>query len=168
MNCAEFRDLWMDNGDAEEASVAALRAHTATCADCASWTARTDALDLIFQDALLVAPPPDLTARLREMALATPVVAPSPWWNYFPEFLVVAFLALGLLGLSGDTSAALGSLAVQRVGDAFLAVSVFFNPPLVGYLASLWGTLLEASAALLMFALLISRALGSPSERSTD
>jgi len=167
MTCAEFRDLWTDNHDAEATQVA-LSAHTANCAACASWTAQTDALDLVFQEALLVAPPPALTVRLREIALTTPVVAPSRWWNYLPEFLVVAFLALGLLGLSGDTSAALGSLVAERVGGVLLAVSVLFDPPLVGYLASLWGTLLEASAALLLLALLISRALSYPSERSTD
>ena len=166
MTCAEFRDLWTEKREADDR--AGLNAHAVTCAACASWTAQADALDLVFQDALLVVPPPDLTARLREIARATPVVAPIPWWNYLPELLVVAFLALGLLGLSGDTSAALGSLVVERAGDLLLAISVFFNPPLVGYLASLWGTLLEACAALLLLALLVSRALSYPSERSTD
>lgn len=169
MTCAEFRDLWTDNCGAD-AGQAALRAHAATCAACASWTARSDALDEIFQDALLVAPPPAVTARIREMAWATPTVAPAPvrWWSYIPELLVVAFLALGLLGLSGETSASLGSLVVERIGDLLLAVSILWDPSLVSYLARLWGTVLEASAALVLLALLVARALPFRSGNSME
>ncbi|HEX5416105.1 MAG TPA: hypothetical protein VFZ25_10595 [Chloroflexota bacterium] len=167
MTCAEFRDLWTENREAR-AGQTALRAHTASCAACASWTARSDALDAIFQDALLVAPPPAVAARIREIAWASPVVAPARWWSYLPELLVVAFLALGLLGLSGETSASLGSLVVERVGDLLLAVSILWDPPLVSYLARLWGTVLEASAALVLLALLIARALPFRSGNSME
>jgi|GEM_PF-5664244 len=167
MTCAEFRALWIEYRAGEPRE--ALDAHVDTCPTCPSWAEREDALDSIFETALVVDPPPALAARLRQISGLAPAVAPAPSpWSYLPEVLVVAFIALGLLGLSGDTATAVGNLVLNGLGNLLLSLAVLLDSPLTGYLQNLWTTALGASAALLLFALLVTRALSYPLGRSTD
>jgi hypothetical protein len=164
MTCEEYRERWLDRqpraddraGDRD----AATHRHAATCLACQTWQQREEALDEIFQPAFLVAPPPELSARLAQLpnARLAPTPVPARSWasvGLAASLFEVAFLVLiglGITGLAGNLALLPGSI-LELVGNVLQAVPLVLNSPLLAYAQSAAITLTEVLATLLIVAL---------------
>lgn len=171
MTCADFRRLWLDREPAvDDATDPVLGGHSAGCEDCRSWVESQRVLDGAFQVALVVAPPPELSARLAQIpALATlPNGAPSalPSWELLVE--VALLLVVGLIAMSFGEATSLFGPALARIGGVVQAIQLLLSSPLLGYLQGLVVTMTEALATLLLVGLAILRLGQPPVAASTD
>ena len=73
MICEEFRDRWEDR-DCQ--TIDALE-HRSGCAGCAAWIQRQSAFESMLRVAMVVAPPPDLIVRLRQIPAAVYATVPA-------------------------------------------------------------------------------------------
>lgn len=164
MTCDEFRSLWLDRSPDDDGS--GLAAHERGCSSCAAWSARAARVDDVLGAALIVAPPPELSARLRQLPASLPRVAPvsvgAPSVGKSASgFLLLVLIALGTIGLASVTSAALMGLALEPASDLLLAAPLFLDSPFIHDAQSLWMTALEACAALVLLGLLVNQALST-------
>jgi hypothetical protein len=129
--------------------------HSASCSACAAWEQSQRALDEVLANALLLAPPPELVARLARIpALAGQSNAVNP----IQRLLELAFLvvvALGTIGVSGAVGTLVGGMIWPVLTDVLQALPVLLASPLISYAESVASTMLEALATLTLIALIL-------------
>lgn len=164
MTCDEFRSVWLDRSSTEED--AGWSAHGHDCPACAAWSARAALLDETLETVLIVAPPPELSARLRQLSAEPAAAAPirdseTSMKKSASGLLLLVLMALGAIGLGSVTSTALAALAAEPANDLLLAAPMLLDGPLITYAQGLWTTALEACAALVLLGLLVNQALST-------
>jgi hypothetical protein len=168
VNCAEYRERWLDGqiaeGDADQRDLTeAFAQHRAACSSCVVWDERQRTLDLALGAALVVDPPADLAARLAELpALSSATVlrpvreATANGSGVLGTVLEVVFLVavgLSVIGVSGVAITDLVDVVAARLGDVLESISLLAASPLIPYVQSLMLTMVEALATLTLVAL---------------
>ena len=145
MDCVEVRDkLLLGEGGADEPQLAR---HVDQCAPCARIARRVARLDSVLASALVVAPPPDLQARLAGVVAAASRPQPLPWWRRLgelnltdwltqrPQMVAAQGLAAVMLALASWQVFGWLSAFQPVVGDVGYAVQLVAGSPAVAYLA---------------------------------
>jgi hypothetical protein len=175
MTCEEYRERWWDRQpDAAPARARAgdvtARGHWAGCAACQEWERREQALDELLEPAFVVAPPPELAARLAQLPTFGPAAAPSP--SPLPaatslagllEVAIVALVGLALAGVSGTFSGVVTQILAD-LSNLLQAIPLVESSPLLGYIQSVMLTAAEALATLLVVTLGLLRTRGPSTE----
>lgn len=162
MSCDEYRRWWVDLDPAAEGNPgSSLANHPAECAACRAWLEAEDALDRVLEAALVIAPPPDLSARLARLpaqidpASGAPVVGGA--WEYVVEALILVAVGVSAIGFGSAVYGPLLSLVLDRGSDLLQTIPLILSAPLLGYVENLSVTMTEAMASLLLLAMAIYR-----------
>lgn len=169
MNCDDFRARWLDRESTETDYGFVdgdLGQHRASCSSCATWLARSIALDDLFSAALVVKPPPDLAARLALLPStvgvrqAAPIPAASPVLGMALEFAALLLIGIGMFVLAGNNFAFSWDGALAQIGTILQAASFIASAPVVPYVQNLAVTALEALATILLLLIGFDRIVG--------
>jgi hypothetical protein len=160
VNCEDFRDRWDDH----DRSLAEVVSHHAACADCAGWVQRESAFDSLVRASVVVAPPPELIARLAPLPArvyaavpaAAPVLvepAPSPY-SLALEAALIAVIGFAAISFGGFDPLAWLDMALAHAGTLLQAIPLIVDS-LLPYAQGLAMTAIEALATLALVALSI-------------
>ena len=171
MTCDEVREYWFERDLADSAGVSQAsddaQNHRSSCPACALWLERQNTFDGMVTEAMLVAPPPDLVARLAlipaTMARLNPVEA-DPGAATEPTFTSLAieavFLAsvgLAAIAFGGIDPLANAELAVAWLGNLLQVIPLLLTSPLIPYLQELAFTTVSALATLVLLGLSVNQ-----------
>lgn len=158
MTCEEFRDRWEDR---ERLASDALE-HRSECAGCAAWAEQQSAFDGMLLAAVVVAPPPELIARLAQLPArvcetapaGSPTMAgsaPTPY-SLALEGALIALIGFAAIAFGGFDPLAGFEVALVRVGNVLQAIPLVIDS-LLPYLPGLALTAVEALATLVLVGL---------------
>ena len=163
MICEEFRDRWEDRDRSTSVSLE----HRSTCTSCATWADRENAFDGMLLAAAVVAPPPELAARLALIparvfetgsieAFATVSPAPMPY-SLALEAAFIACIGVAAFAFGGFDPLGIVDGALAWLGDMLQAIPLVIDSPLLAYLQGIAFTAVEALATLVLIGLSIVR-----------
>ena len=160
MICEEFRDRWDDH----DRALAEVLGHRAACDACSAWAQRQNAFDGLLRASVVVAPPPELVARLAPLParvyaafpLEAPVLtdsAPSPY-SLALEAALLAVIGFAVISFGGFDPLSWFEVALVRAGNVLQAIPLVVDS-LLPYAHGLAVTVAEALATLVLVGLSI-------------